>query len=645
MLADWVSEIRRRKHMQLTRSLAVSVLAAALFTACKPATPPPAPAAPAETPAAVDGRPESVRQQEAVAKFDELLDHQWQYQLEHSPEFASIIGDRRYNDRWSDMSLAAVEADRQATADLLRQFESLNSKLLDEQRQLSLQMMLRQLRDKLEGIALKNYEMPLEPVGGLHLALAGYGDAFPFESAKDYQDYIKRLQAVPVLVEQLIEVSRQGAKDGIIQPRYLLEKLPEQILKIAAPAGAKSPFAAPLSKLTTGKLAHAIPAKQRAELRKQLLAAIDEQVRPAYRQLAAFVRDEYAAQGREHEGIWSLPDGERRYRYAIHTQTTTDKSPEEIHQTGLQEVARIEAEMTEIAKAQGYPDLASLRKAVAADRRHFAKSSAQILKLYRGYIAGMQPQLPKLFGNLPKVPLEVRGMPAFRRTAPGAEYWQSNPEGTRPALVMVNANDAKDRTLINIETTAYHEGVPGHHLQISLSQTLPLPPFRQQAGYNAFIEGWALYAERLGKEVGFFKDPYNDYGRLCGELLRANRLVLDTGVHYKRWSRQQMVDFFHAHPSDDEPSIQAETDRYIVWPGQALGYKIGQLEILALRHKAEQALGEKFDIRGFHDAVLGGGAMPLDLLGQRIDAWIEQVEQAPPVPADTADTAKEPATT
>lgn len=629
--------------MKLTRPLAIAALAAALFTACKPAPPPPAPSG--QAPAAVDARPESERQQEAVARFDELLDHQWQYQLALNPEFASIIGERRYNDRWSDLSLAAVETDRQATADLLRQFESLNPKLLDEQRQLSLQMMLRQLRDKLEGIALKNYEMPLEPVGGLHLALAGYGQAFPFENAKDYQDYIKRLQALPALLEQVIEVSRQGAKDGIIQPRYLLEKLPDQILKIAEPAAAKSPFAAPLAKLGKGKLTREIPAKQRAELRKQLLAAVDEQVRPAYRKLATFVREEYAAQGREHEGLWSLPDGERRYQFAIHAQTTTDQSPEQIHQTGLQEVARIEAEMSEIAKRQGYPDLASFRKAVASDRKHFAKSGEQILRLYRGYIAAMQPQLPKLFGHLPKVPLEVQGMPAFRREAPGAEYWQSNPEGTRPALVMVNANDAKHRTLVNIETTAYHEGVPGHHLQISLAQTLPLPTFRQQAGYNAFMEGWALYAERLGKEVGFFKDPYNDYGRLCGELLRANRLVLDTGVHFKRWNRQQMVDFFHAHPSDDEPSIQAETDRYIVWPGQALGYKIGQLQILALRQKAEQTLGEKFDIRAFHDAVLGGGAMPLDLLSQRIDAWIEQVKQTPALPATPADSPQEQAKT
>jgi uncharacterized protein (DUF885 family) len=349
-------------------------------------------------------------------------------------------------------------------------------------------------------------------------------------------------------------------------------------------------------------------------------------VRPAYARLADFVADEYAPQGRAQEGLWSLPDGERRYRYAIHTQTTTDKSPEQIHQIGLAEVARIEGEMSAIASQLGYADLAALRKAVAHDRKFFASSREQILQRYRDDIAQMQPQLPKLFGHLPKTPLEVRSMAEFRSTAPGAEYWQSDAQGSKPALVMVNTSDYAQRTLVNIEATAYHEGVPGHHLQISLAQSLPLPPFRQQSSYNAYVEGWALYAERLGKDVGFYKDPYSDYGRLAGELLRANRLVLDTGVHYKRWSRQQMIDFFHAHPSDDEPSIQAETDRYIVWPGQALGYKLGELDILALREQAKRELGARFDIRAFHDQILGGGAMPLDLLDARIDAWIAQAE-------------------
>ncbi|WP_313341406.1 DUF885 family protein [Stenotrophomonas sp.] len=611
--------------MALFRPLAIGLLAAALVTACQPTT---APSEGTKAPAAAASKAD------VSAAFDALLDQQWQYQLAHSPEFASIIGDKRYNDRWTDYSLAAVAADRASTVDLLTRFEAVDATALDEQRQLSLQMMLRQLRDRLTAIDLKNHEMPLEPVGGIQLGLAGMGDAFPFEDAKDYQDYIARLKAIPALLDQIVEVSRQGAKDGLVQPRYLLERLPAQIASIAAPAGADSAFASPLKKLDK-----AVPdAAQREAIRTQLIAAINAQVRPAYTRLAAFVKDEYAAQGRVQEGIWSLPDGDKRYLFAIRTQTTTEKSPDAIHQIGLDEVARIEGEMTRIAKAQGFKDLAAFRKAVATDKHHFATYSEQILALYRGYIADMEPELPKLFGTLPKTPLEVQGMPAFRREAPGAEYWQSNPQGSKPAIVMVNANDATDRTLVNIETTAYHEGVPGHHLQISLAQTLPLPPFRQQAGYNAFIEGWALYAEQLAGEVGFFKDPYSEYGHLAGELLRANRLVLDTGVHYKRWTRQQMVDFFHAHPSDDEPSIQAETDRYIVWPGQALGYKIGQLDILALRAKAEQALGDRFDIRAFHDAILGGGAMPLDLLDARIDAWIAQAKAAPVATATAKET-------
>ncbi|KAF1723053.1 DUF885 domain-containing protein [Pseudoxanthomonas wuyuanensis] len=563
-----------------------------------------------------------------------LLAEQWEYQLRRSPEFASIIGDTRYNDRWTDYSLQAVEAERRATQGFLERFDAIDSAGLGEQERLSLEMMLRQLRDRLEAIELKNHEMPLEPVGGVHLALPGHAASFPFATLKDYQDYLARLNAVPALIDQLIETSRQGAKDGLVQPRYLLRKIPDQARAIAAPAGLDNPFAKPAAQFPD-----AIPEAERARLRAAYAEAVDDKVRPAYRKLADFVDREYAPQGRDNEGVWSLPDGERRYRFQVRTQTTTDKTPEQIHQTGLQEVARIEAEMTAIARSLGYSDLAAFRSAVAADRTRFARSREQILDGYRGYIAAMQPELPKLFGALPQVPLEVRSMSAFRENgAPGAEYWQSTPEGSRPAIVMVNTGDFAHRTLNNIETTAYHEGVPGHHLQISLAQTLPLPAFRQQGGYNAYIEGWALYSERLGKEIGFFRDPYSDYGRLCGELLRANRLVLDTGVHAKRWTRQQMIDFFHAHPSDDEPSIQAETDRYIVWPGQALGYKLGQLHLLDLRERARRELGERFDIRAFHDQVLGGGAMPLDLLSRRVEAWVAAVQAGQPPSPSTAAT-------
>jgi uncharacterized protein (DUF885 family) len=407
-----------------------------------------------------------------------------------------------------------------------------------------------------------------------------------------------------------------------MQPRYLLEKVAVQAQQIADPAGEANVFGQPAAAMPDS-----VPAQDKARLKAAILAAVDNDVRPAYRKLAEFVAKDYAPHGRTQEGIWSLPDGDARYRFAIHTQTTTDLDPKRIHQIGLDEVKRIEGDMTAIAHQLGFADLPAFRAAVVKDPKRYATSREQILDGYRHYIAGMQPELPKLFGHLPTTALYVQAVETYReKDAAGAEYHQGTPDGKRPGVVFVNTGDFAQRTLYTIEDTAYHEGVPGHHLQISIAQSLPLPPFRQQAGYNAYIEGWALYAERLAKEAGFYKDPYNDYGRLSGDLLRADRLVLDTGVHALHWNRKQMIDFFHAHPAEDEPSIQAETDRYIAWPGQALGYKLGQLKFLELRQRAEKALGPAFDIRAFHDEMLSGGAMPLDLLDKRTDAWIATVK-------------------
>lgn len=551
-----------------------------------------------------------------------LLAEAWQYQLKESPELATTIGDDRYNDRWTDYSLAHVAGQRTANARFLQQFQALSTRGLSEQEQLSLKMMQRQLQDNLESIRLRNYEMPLDQIEGVQLQLPEFVSTIPFDSTKHYEDYLARLQAIPRLLDQVIAVSQQGLKDGLIQPRYLLEKVAVQCNQIAGPAGDANVFGQPVVHFPA-----TVPAADQARLRKAILAAVDTQVRPAYRKLAEFVAKDYAPHGRSQEGIWALPDGDARYRFAIHTQTTTEMNPAQIHQIGLDEVARIEGDMLKIARQLGYHDLVSFRAAVAKNPKMYATSREQIVDAYRGYIAGMLPQLPKLFGHLPQTKVEVEPVEPFReKDAAGAEYHQGTPDGSRPGIVFVNTGDYAQRSLYTIEDTAYHEGVPGHHLQISIAQTLPLPPFRQQAAYNAYAEGWALYAEQLAKEVGFYQDPYNDYGRLTGELLRADRLVLDTGVHDLHWTRQQMVDFFHAHPSEDEPSIQAETDRYIAWPAQALGYKLGELKILALRARAQKALGAQFDVRAFHDEMLSGGAMPLDLLDARTDAWIAAVK-------------------
>jgi uncharacterized protein (DUF885 family) len=314
----------------------------------------------------------------------------------------------------------------------------------------------------------------------------------------------------------------------------------------------------------------------------------------------------------------------------VRSSTTTDMTAEQIHQLGLREVERIEGEMLAIARQLGFADLKSFRASLATNPQLQVRSPQHLIDLYRGHIDAMYERLPQLFGRLPKAKVEVQATEDYRAaSAAAADYTQGTPDGTRPGRVNVNTHQATSRKTISAETTAYHEGVPGHHMQISIQQELPtLPPFRQQGGNTAYVEGWALYSERLGRELGFFTDPFSLYGHLEDEMLRAIRLVVDTGLHSKRWTRQQVVDFFHDHSAQDEVDVQSETDRYIVWPGQALGYKIGQLKILELRERAKLRLGDRFDLRGFHDEILGAGSLPLDVLEQRIETWMAAEETA-----------------
>lgn len=558
-----------------------------------------------------------------VKALNALLAEQWKHTLDSSPEFATILGDLRYNDRWSDLSLAHVAAEHKVNEDFLKRFEAIDTTGFSETDRLNQQLMVRQLKDRLQSDDLKLYEMPLDQMSGVHIALAGFISSIPFDTTREYEDYLARLKAVPKAFDQVIDVARQGMRDKMMPPKYVLEKVVTQIASIDKPAGMDSLFAEPLKHFPKS-----VSVADQKRLKTQILAAIDNDVRPAYRKLSDFVAKDYAPNGRTQPGVWALPNGDAIYRFAVKQITTTDKTPQQIHDIGLAEVKRIEGDMTKIAKSQGYPDLASFRAALKKDPKIHAKSREDILERYRHYLAQMKPELPKLFGLLPKTDVVVKAVEPFReKSAAGAEYHQGTPDGSRPGQIFVNTGDFANRTVLSIESTAYHEGIPGHHLQISIAQTLPkLPPFRQQGGYTAYIEGWALYAEQLGKDVGFYQNPLSDYGRLSDELLRADRLVLDTGVHYKHWTRQQMVDFFHAHSSEDEPSVQAETDRYITWPGQALAYKMGELKILELRARAKKELGDKFDIRAFHDKILDGGALPLDVLDARTTQWIADVK-------------------
>jgi len=556
-----------------------------------------------------------------VKALNDLLAEQWQWNLKEAPEFATILGDYRYNDKWTDPTIAHVQQQKKDNAAFLARFKAIDTTGFNEQDRLNQQLMVRQLGDNIRATDLKLYEMPLDQFNGVHLALAQFVAAMPFDSTKHYEDYLARLNQVPDLLDKLTDVLKQGEKDKLLPPRFLLEKVVKQCEAIAEPAGEASAFGQPVAKFPD-----AVPEADRKRLHDAIVAAVDAKVRPAYRKLAEFVAKDYAPKGRAEPGMWALPNGDALYKFDVEQQTTTNKSPAEIHELGLAEVKRIETAQTEIAKQLGYKDLAAMRAAISTDPKMHASSRAQILDLYRKYIAQMQPKLPELFGLLPKSNVEVMPVEEFReKEAGGAQYNQGTPDGKRPGRVYVNTGDFSNRQLLNIETTAYHEGVPGHHMQIAIAQTLPdLPPFRQQAGYTAYIEGWALYSERLGKEVGFFQDPLSYFGHLSDELLRADRLVLDTGVHYKHWTREQMVAFFHEHSSQDEPSIQSETDRYIAYPGQALAYKLGQLKILELRERAKKELGDKFDIRHFHDEILDGGALPLDVLDARVNGWIEE---------------------
>ena len=566
------------------------------------------------TAAQTQSTPESRRQQ-----LLSLFDEEWEYRLRTRPEWATALGDKRYNDRLSDESPSFFQSDIEEKQKFLARCEAIDPSGLPHQDRLSRELMIRDLRLEIEGAKFKPWEMPVNQMGGPHLHLPDLVTLTPFDTVKDYDNYVARLNQVPRLFDQVMANMRQGMRDHLMPPRYLLEKVAAEALDIAGKTGENSPFAKPIKEFPTG-----VPAAEQKRLRETVLATITNQALPAYQRFAIFVRDDYAPAGRTDPGIWALPDGAERYRFAIRRITTTDLTPEEIHELGLKQIDQIEQEMLAVALKLGFKDLASLNEHVKNVHSLYATSGQQLLDLYNNYVQEMEPDLPRLFGRLPKSKLVAIPMEASRsKNAVPADYTEGTADGSRPGHINVNEWDPEHRLLLNVEAIAYHEGVPGHHLQLSLAQELPdLPSFRQHAGYTAFVEGWALYAERLAKEVGRYQDPYSDYGRLENEMWRAIRLVVDTGVHEKHWSREQMVDYFHRYTAMDEPNIQSEVDRYIAWPGQALAYKLGQVEILKLREEARQKLGGKFDIRAFHDELLVNGALPLDVLDSEVTAWI-----------------------
>ncbi len=553
-----------------------------------------------------------------LAAQNALFDESWQTNLKLSPTLATGVGDYRYNDQLGDYSLTAIAKRHDINAAFLARIKAIPADGFSEEDRTSHDLFQRNLEEGMVDYDLKDYEMPLSTAGGgggIHTGVADLPLSMPFDSVKHYEDYIARLHQIPRAFIQTEDVLRAGVKDHLVPVRFIAEKVPSQCDGVVA----ANPFFLPLKKFPAS-----FSDADKKRLTDGITTTVNSEVFPAYRQFSAFITTDYIPYTRTTLSVNSLPGGKRRYQAALRRYTTTDLTAEQIHAIGLKEYDRIVAEMTALAKANGYPDLASFRTHVESDPKYVPTSEQSIVDDFAKYIAQMQPKLIQLFTVVPGAPVTVEAIPDFQKAA-ATHYQTGTPDGKRPGRVSVAVSDYQKRSFINDEAVAYHEGVPGHHMQLSVQQTLTgLPEFRKHGGNSAYTEGWALYAEELGKEVGFYQDPGSDYGRLRSELFRAVRLVVDTGIHDMGWSRDQVVEYMRNSHAIDEPTIQSETDRYISGPGQACSYKLGQLKIRELRAQAQQQLGVHFDIRTFHDEILSGGSLPLDLLQARVTRWINK---------------------
>jgi uncharacterized protein (DUF885 family) len=560
-----------------------------------------------------------------LAAQNALFEEQYQSDLKSSPQTATSYGDYRYNDQLDNVSMAEAAREHATDETFLARLKAIPTVGFGEQDLLSHQLMVRMLEQRNEDYAFKDFEMPLSQMSGPHTDLADLPLSSPFSSVKYYEDYISRLHQIPRVFTQTEEVLRAGMKDHLMPVRFLLEKVPGQCAGIIA----DDPFLQP-----TKKYPSSISSADQQRLTREITETVNNEVLPAYKQFASFVATEYAPHGRTTLSVTSLPGGEERYRHNIRSRTTiTDMTPDQIHQLGLEEMDRIGKEMLAIAHEEGFADVASFDASIKKNPKYVPASAEQILDDYRRYLGQMQGKLPQLFTYIPGSPVTVEAIPPFQ-AAMATHYQTGTPDGKRPGRVVVATSDFAHRTLIDDEATAYHEGIPGHHMQLSVAQQMTsLPNFRRHIFNSGYIEGWALYSEQLGKEVGFYRDPVSEYGRLSSERFRAVRLVVDTGIHSKGWTRDQVVDFFRKANVIDEPMIQTETDRYIAWPGQALSYKLGQLKFIELRERARKELGPKFDIRTFHDEMLNGGVLPLDLLQARTEAWVKAQQSGSQVAA------------
>jgi uncharacterized protein (DUF885 family) len=560
-----------------------------------------------------------------------LFNEEWDWQEAAYPEGATENGDDRFDDRLTDWSIAAIMARHQHERDELKRAEAFDRASLSPDDQLNLELFVYALNDEVGGFRFPRELLQLNQLDSPPSEIGQLARAIPRAHVKDLENFLARLKAVPAQIDQQIALLRQGAKMGVTPPQITLGEIPK-LLASHTPA---DPTQSPIYLTVFADLPATVPDADKARLQAQAKEILSGQVIPAYRKLAAFAKDEYVPKARKTLAAMDLPDGKAWYAYDVEDQTTTHKTPDEIHAIGLAEVDRIQKEMDAVQKQTGFKgDRQAFFEFLKKDKRFYFTSADALLSGFRDIAKRIDPVLPQHFKTLPRLTYGVQAMPDYQaRTSPAAYYEPGSPDVGRPGYFMANTYDLKSRPKWAMEDLTLHEAVPGHHLQIARAQELgKLPKFRRYTFYNAFGEGWALYCEGLGDELGLYKDPYSKLGQLSGEMWRAVRLVVDTGIHSEGWTREQAIAFFHDHTGQPELNARVEVDRYIVWPGQALGYKIGQLDIRALRAEAEQKLGDRFDEREFHDQILGAGALPLSVLDRRIHDWISSQGLGQPTP-------------
>ena len=559
-------------------------------------------------------------------EFERLLQDAWEWQLRENPVFASRLGDRRYDDRWPDLSSEAIERREEAQRTFLARLAAIDSANLDEPGRLNYDLFRRELQSDLDAYRFRSYLMPVSHRGGVQ-NLENTAEGLRLATVEDYDNWLERMAAVDTYIEQTTQLQEQGRRAGYMPPAVLMERVPDQITAQLVENAEESPYFAVFETLPDS-----IPADEQARLRERATGLIDSEIVPAYREYLRYFEDTYLPASRDSIGASELPYGEAFYRYRVRHYTTTQMTPDEIHELGLSEVQRIRTEMLSIIDELEFKGgFAEFLEFLRSDPRFYYDDPEALFEAYLATAKRIDPELVKLFGKLPRMPYGLRPIPAsIAPDTTTAYYSRPAADGSRAGYYYVNLYRPEVRPKYEIEVLTVHEAVPGHHLQIALAQELEsMPDFRRYAGFTAFIEGWGLYSESLGYELGLYRDPYSRFGALTYDMWRAVRLVVDTGIHARGWTRQQAIDFFKDNAAKTELDIVNEIDRYIGNPGQALAYKIGQLKILELRRHAEQTLGGRFDIRAFHDALLGGGALPLEILETRMNRWLAgELEQS-----------------